>query len=286
MGIINISGVQLGDIEGGPLSIRLDQLADVLIDPSIATGQYLRYNSVIDEWQNASIGNDVCGYLDGNVLGNNGVLITPIPGPNTITIGLGNITPLSVTANLIDVDTLNATSINGTLSGNASTATTALSSSSIEITDDTTTNANAFITWVASPSGNNSVRVTSTNLTFNPSTGVLNSVAFNATSTARVKDAIEDLGKYYLDKFKNLRPREYDRKDYKSHEFGFIAEEMIEVYPEVVGKDPDGLPTGIDYGKLSTILTAKIQEQEKIINQLKIQVSEIFEMLTAKNRDH
>lgn len=109
--------------------------------------------------------------------------------------------------------------------------------------------------------------------------GTVTAPTFNATSTERVKDAITDLNITYLDKFAQLKPREYDRKDYVAHEFGFIAEEMVEVYPEVVGKDEDGNPNGIDYGKLSTILTAKVQEQQKTIDQLKIQVDIIMQSL-------
>ena len=60
---------------------------------------------------------------------------------------------------------------------------------------------------------------------------------------------------------------------------GFIAEEMALVYPEVVGRDDLGMPSGIDYGKLSTILTAKIQEQQTIIEQLQSQVSTIMGLL-------
>ena len=110
-------------------------------------------------------------------------------------------------------------------------------------------------------------------------TSSVDAVSFNATSTKRVKKAIKNISKTYLDKFADLKPREYDRKDYIAHEFGFIAEEMVLVYPEVVGKDEKGRATGIDYGKLSTILTAKIQEQQDVINKLQDQVAKIMELL-------
>jgi hypothetical protein len=111
------------------------------------------------------------------------------------------------------------------------------------------------------------------------SAGAVSAASFNATSTATVKDAIVDLSKSYLDKFRDLRPREYDRKDYAAHEFGFIAEEMESVYPEVVGRDENGKPSGIDYGKLSTILTAKVQQQQSVIDKLQEQVAKIMEMM-------
>lgn len=109
--------------------------------------------------------------------------------------------------------------------------------------------------------------------------GTMTAGVFNSTSTKRVKKKIKTLGKTYLARFADLKPREYDRKDYQAHEFGFIAEEMEQVYPEVVGKDENGLASGIDYGKLSTILTAKVQEQEKTIQELKKQMQEILELV-------
>ena len=106
--------------------------------------------------------------------------------------------------------------------------------------------------------------------------------SFNATSTVSVKEHVKDLSDNYLKRFDQLRPREYDRKDYAAHEFGFIAEEMEEIYPEIVSKDQVGKPTGIDYGKLSTILTAKVLEQQSEIDMLKEQVRRILGELSAR----
>jgi hypothetical protein len=109
--------------------------------------------------------------------------------------------------------------------------------------------------------------------------GTVTAAAFNATSTKRVKKAIKNISKTYMDKFADLKPREYDRKDYEAHEFGFIAEEMALIYPEIVGRDATGIPSGIDYGKLSTILTAKVQDQQKMIDKLTDQMSKVMAML-------
>lgn len=97
--------------------------------------------------------------------------------------------------------------------------------------------------------------------------GQVSAPSFNATSTKTAKKAIKPLRKAYTKKFEALKPVEYDRKG-AGHEFGFIAEDMELIYPEVVGKDQNGKPTGIDYGKLSTILVSKVQEQQKAINKL------------------
>ena len=53
------------------------------------------------------------------------------------------------------------------------TATNATNATNTGITDDTTTNAEMYLTWVTANTGNLPQKVTSTKLTFNPSSGVL-----------------------------------------------------------------------------------------------------------------
>ena len=72
-------------------------------------------------------------------------------------------------------NTLSAGTFNGTLTGNASSATYA---SNITITDDESTNATNYITFVNATSGNIGNRVDST-LTYNPSTNTLSAGTFN-----------------------------------------------------------------------------------------------------------
>lgn len=147
------------------------------------------------------------------------------------------------------------------------------------ITDDTTTNATMYPTWVTATTGNLPQKTSSTKFSFNPSTGLVSATGFNATSTKRVKKAIKNLSQTYLSRFSELKPREYDRKDYVAHEFGFVAEEMALIYPEIVGLDDQNKPSGIDYGKLSAILTAKVQEQESTISTQKSRIDVLEERI-------
>lgn len=57
--------------------------------------------------------------------------------------------------------------------GSATTATTATNATNTAITDDTATNATMYPTWVTTASSNQAQKVSSTKLTFNPSTGGL-----------------------------------------------------------------------------------------------------------------
>lgn len=59
------------------------------------------------------------------------------------------------------------------IDGSAGSATTATNATNVAITDDTTTNADYYPTWVGASTGNNGVKVSSTKLKFNPSTGIL-----------------------------------------------------------------------------------------------------------------
>lgn len=53
--------------------------------------------------------------------------------------------------------------------------------SSVTVTDDTTTNATVYPTWAAGTSGAQAVTVSSTKITFNPSTGLLTSIGFSGS---------------------------------------------------------------------------------------------------------
>lgn len=111
------------------------------------------------------------------------------------------------------------------------------------------------------------------------SIGVISAAGFNSSSTVRIKTNVQELGQRYIDLFDLLQPKEYDRTDNNKHEFGFIAEEMQDVYPEIVSSDSNGIPAGIDYTKLSTILTAKVKQQKEEIDTLKQSVNSITEIL-------
>jgi hypothetical protein len=57
--------------------------------------------------------------------------------------------------------------------GSATTAGTATSATNVAVTDDTTTASDMYLSWVTSTTGNLPIKVSSTKLKFNPSTGVL-----------------------------------------------------------------------------------------------------------------
>ena len=73
--------------------------------------------------------------------------------------------------------------LTGTLTGNADTATTATNATNVGVTDDTTTAATMYPVWVTANTGNLPANVTSTKLSYNPSTGMLSSTGFTGALT-------------------------------------------------------------------------------------------------------
>ncbi len=74
-------------------------------------------------------------------------------------------------------DTLTATNFAGNAT-TATTATTGTNATNTAITDDTTTNATMYPTWVTASTGNVPQKVSSSKLTFNPSTAALTTTTF------------------------------------------------------------------------------------------------------------
>lgn len=88
-----------------------------------------------------------------------------------------------------NIKTVNSTSLLG--SGNIDTTQSSVtgnagSSTAAAITDDTTTNATMFPTWVTANTGNLPVKVSSTKVTFNPSTGMFTATGFTGSFTGNV----------------------------------------------------------------------------------------------------
>jgi hypothetical protein len=90
-----------------------------------------------------------------------------------------------------------------------------------------------------------------------------------AYSDARVKENVETV-EDALDKVLNLRGVYYNRTDSddKRRKVGVIAQEILEVIPEVVGQDNDGM-YNVSYGNIVGVLIEAIKEQQKQIDELK-----------------
>jgi hypothetical protein len=92
-------------------------------------------------------------------------------------------------------------------------------------------------------------------------------VLYNTSSDIRLKENILD-AESALDKISKIKVRQFDWIGCNMHqEYGFIAQELNEVYPEVVNSQTK--TWGVDYGKLTPILLKAIQELKAEIDALK-----------------
>jgi hypothetical protein len=96
--------------------------------------------------------------------------------------------------------------------------------------------------------------------------------AFGSFSDVRLKKNIENLSNQ-LNNILNLRPVEFDFKDDSGHQIGFIAQEMEQVYPDAVGVGQDEMLTITGWSKTEARLVKAIQEQQAIIEQLKVRLT-------------
>ena len=66
-----------------------------------------------------------------------------------------------------------------------------------------------------------------------------------------------------------LRPVEFDYKNGSGHQIGFIAQEVQEIYPDIVGENAEGYLTISGLSKMESRLIKAIQELQAQITELK-----------------
>jgi len=105
----------------------------------------------------------------------------------------------------------------------------------------------------------------------------------SVVSSARYKKDIQDMGKLSR-KLLELRPVTFHYKD-DSHDlqqYGLIAEEVAQVYPELVTRTATGEAASVQYYALVSMLLNELQHQERQIAELTARTQELGE-LKAQN---
>ena len=160
------------------------------------------------------------------------------------------------------------------------------SSASVAVTNQTADTTIYYPTITTETSGTlSAVSTSDTKLTFQPSTGILTATAFNGTnstlsgtltaativetSSITLKENIQPI-ENALDVLLRLTGVTYDRKDKSTlNEAGLIAEDVETVLPNLVVKDENGNPYGINYTKFSAYLIEAVKSIVKEIDELK-----------------
>ena len=161
---------------------------------------------------------------------------------------------------------------NQSTTGNATTATTATNATNTAITNDTTTNATMYPTWVTATTGNLPQKTSSTKFTFNPSTGNLTLAGtVSAGSDERWKENWKEFGPNFIDELSQVKHGTYSRIDTKEIQVGVGAQSLQKVIPEAVGMDDNGF-LNVSYGHAAL---ASVVELAKEIVKLRAEIAEL-----------
>lgn len=108
-------------------------------------------------------------------------------------------------------------------------------------------------------------------------TATSNSCSYTTSSDLRLKTNFSDFSGIEI--VQKMKPLVYERKTMLGvKEYGFVAQDLYKVLPQAAsrgGEDPNKEPWGVDYGKVTAVLTKAIQEQQKQIEELKNKLAKI-----------
>jgi predicted component of type VI protein secretion system len=168
------------------------------------------------------------------------------------------------------------------LSWNGSAFAWAAVSGGVTISDDNSTNATRYLTFTSATSGSiSTVNVSSTKLTYNPSTGALTSTSHVSSSDARLKINWRDLPDNLVEQLAQVKAGVYDRTDTDEPvtQVGVSAQSLQDVIPNAVVEDVDGM-LSVAYGNAALVaaieLAKRVVEQEARINRLEALVARLM----------
>ena len=117
------------------------------------------------------------------------------------------------------------------------------------------------------------------------STAALTSSGWSAGSDRRMKKDIEyDVDGDLIDK---LKPARFSYKNGDKRIFGFIAQDVLEIIPDIVFEDhlSEEHYLGLNYDSFSAILTAKLQKHTRIIKEQEARIARLEQLLREVKND-
>ena len=135
------------------------------------------------------------------------------------------------------------------------------------IVDETSSASVHYPVLSRNTSGQNTGNVSSTKLTFTPSTGLLTSTDYNSSSDMTLKQDFTPI-QNPLDIISQLTGFGFTWKDSKQKSYGLSAQEVEKVIPDIVKDRPDGTK-GINYMNLTAFLVEAIKDLRQEIVELK-----------------
>ena len=143
-------------------------------------------------------------------------------------------------------------------------------SKSVTVSDQTISATAFYPLFTTTTSGAASaVSVSSTKMSFQPSTGTLTVTAITESSSITLKENVNPI-ENALESILKLTGVVYDRKDgSRKNEAGLIAEDVVQVLPNLVTRNAQGNPEGINYTKLSAYIIEAVKTITQEITKLK-----------------
>jgi uncharacterized protein YukE len=129
-------------------------------------------------------------------------------------------------------------------------------------------------TTVACTEAYNSSTTLTKSFDYSSTTGITTVSQLIETSAQRYKQNVQQLTSQ-LSKINQLKPVEFDWKSNQKHDIGFIAEEVQEVYPELVNINEQGEVEGLSYSKMISALVKGMQEQQEQIKNLTQEINNL-----------
>lgn len=139
-------------------------------------------------------------------------------------------------------------------------------SSATILTADNQDNTAYSVSFVSATGAGSSVYTDATQLNYNPSTGLLVAQDFNSLSDIRYKENVETIDGAVA-KLQQLRGVEFDWKNTPGSSVGVIAQEVQEVYPQLVTEGEEKIT--VNYNGLVGLLIQAVKEQADEIAALK-----------------
>ena len=140
--------------------------------------------------------------------------------------------------------------------------------------DDTSTGGTRYILFANQTSGAvSNVYVSSTKLTYNPSSGTLTSTVVTASSDKKLKTNIETIHNPNL-VLNQLRGVSFERIDTGLKDYGVIAQEIEQVIPDIVHEDSDGYKS-VSYNSIIGFLIENAKYQQLRIDDLEEKIKKL-----------
>ena len=138
----------------------------------------------------------------------------------------------------------------------------------LPIVDDNSNNGTAFVNFTYANTGNlGAIYTSSSELTYNPSSGTLSATVMSSTSDERLKENIVTITDA-LEKVDQLRGVTFTWKNNGLNSMGLVAQETEVVLPDAVIIKDDGIKT-INYDSIIGVLVEAIKELKSEVEELK-----------------